>query len=341
MPKLSRRQALLAAGAAAVVVPAAAKPALGDGFVRIGGIEQWIGVQGRNPHAPVLLYLHGGPGEAMSPFRDLFVPYENDFTIALWDQRGSGRTYGRGGRDQTPGMDEDQFVRDGIEVAQVLRRRFRQRKIVLVGQSWGSFLAERIAKARPDLFHAVVGTGQVADRKASIEAQERYARKVMTEKGDQDGIKALDELTKLPLTDDKRRFATRKYLIGPEDQKFLAREDKFMGPKPWPKAGKVADWIGGYLYTSNKLVPKLLARPDPTEILGYDFQIPIFVIQGQADLICPTEAARDYAARISAPITAFDQIDGGHFACLTNPQGFLNILKRRVIPLCGRTQARL
>jgi pimeloyl-ACP methyl ester carboxylesterase len=233
-------------------------------------------------------------------------------------------------------MDPDQFVRDGVEVAQSLRRRFGRRKIVLVGQSWGCALGERMAKARPDLFYAVVGTGQQVSLQATVEAQERYARKVMTEKQDLEGIKALDEVSKLPLTDDKRRFATRKYLIGPEDQKFLAREEKFTGPRPWPKAGEIADWVGGYIHTSNTLVPKLVAEPDGVDLLGYDFGVPIFIVQGKDDLICPTEAAREYAAKIRAPATAYAEIDGGHFACLTDPDQFLTVLRRQVLPLCGR-----
>ena len=30
--------------------------------VKIGGIDQWLHIRGRNRNNPVLLYLHGGPG---------------------------------------------------------------------------------------------------------------------------------------------------------------------------------------------------------------------------------------------------------------------------------------
>jgi hypothetical protein len=70
------------------------------------------------------------PGEAMSPFLDLFRPYEEDFTIAIWDQRGSGKTYSRYGA-ATPGMNLSQFILDAIEATAYPRRRFAKSKIVL------------------------------------------------------------------------------------------------------------------------------------------------------------------------------------------------------------------
>jgi pimeloyl-ACP methyl ester carboxylesterase len=337
MIELSRRDALLGVAAVSLATrtAAAAAAAAGvadDGFVRIGGIDQWVGVRGEHSSAPLMLYLHGGPGEAMSPFQDLFVPYEQDFLVALWDQRGAGRTYARSGRDATSGMNPDQFLHDGIQLAELLRRRYAKRKIVLVGQSWGAALGIRMAKQRPDLFHAFVGTGQPVGVKLTELAQERYARRVLQAKGDKAALAALEQAVKLPLSDPKRRSATRKLDFGAEDQKFLSREDAFVGPKPWPKTGDVADWIGGYLFTSDTLVPKLFAGPDVIDDIGYRFPAPIFVIQGKDDHISPTDVARDYMLKMHAPAKGFMEIAGGHFVVLTNPAGFLDALRRHVLP---------
>lgn len=335
--ELSRRESLLGMIAASVARPTLAGATAGgvaeEGFLRIGGIDQWVSVRGSNRHAPLMLYLHGGPGEAMSPFQDLFVPYEQDFLVALWDQRGAGRTYARSGRDKTPDMTPEQFLRDGIELSELLRRRWSKGKIVLLGQSWGSTMSIQMAKRRPDLFHVNVGTGQAVSIRQTELAQERHARQVLEAKGDKAGLEALDAAMKLPLTDPKRRFATRKFDIGPEDSKFLSREGKFTGPKPWPKTGPVADWIAGYGFTSDTLVPKLLAGPDVVDAAGYDFSLPIVVIQGKDDYICPTEPARRYVAKMHAPRKVFVEIEGGHFACLTNQQAFVHELRRHVLPL--------
>src|SRR4051794_204548 len=69
-------------------------------FVKIGGIEQWITIRGENRENPVVLMLHGGPGGAMSNLSAIFRPWENDFTVVQWDQRGAGKTYARNGANE-------------------------------------------------------------------------------------------------------------------------------------------------------------------------------------------------------------------------------------------------
>ena len=64
-------------------------------YVSIGGIEQWVTIRGEDRANPVLLFLHGGPGDVTSPWTfALFAPWEKHFTVVQWDQRGAGRTLG-------------------------------------------------------------------------------------------------------------------------------------------------------------------------------------------------------------------------------------------------------
>ena len=45
----------------------------------------------------------------------------------------------------------------------MLRERFNEQKIYLVGHSWGTIIGVRAAQARPDLFHAYIGSAQMVD----------------------------------------------------------------------------------------------------------------------------------------------------------------------------------
>jgi pimeloyl-ACP methyl ester carboxylesterase len=338
--RLTRRRAigLMAAVPALLSAPGSAATARGideTGFVRIGGIEQWIAIQGSDVRNPVLLYLHGGPGEAQSPFLKQFVPWQKDFTVVNWDQRGSGRTYGRNGAS-TPGMSTpelalDRLCEDARELAEHLCKRLSKKKLVLVGQSWGAELGLHVVKRWPDLFHAFVGTGQPVSWTLKIEAQERRARTQATAAGDQETLKALDAAASLPVSDQKRIMATRKYRMSSSDLEYLKVVETFMGSPPFPTQGDVADWMAGGRFTFTHLAPieyTLDARK-----LGLDMPIPFFVIQGRDDRIAPFEVTEAYVGEVRAPKKALIPIEGGHWACFTNAAAFVEALRTHVVPL--------
>lgn len=136
-------------------------------YVTIGGIRQWVTIRGENKKNPVILFVHGGPGAALSGEAAIFREWEHDFTLVQWDQRGGGLTFAAGAR-LTPDVPMARMVGDGIEVADYVRRKLGKDRMVLIGHSWGSVLGVYMAKARPDLFSAYVGTGQLRDAAGEI-----------------------------------------------------------------------------------------------------------------------------------------------------------------------------
>jgi proline iminopeptidase len=328
--RISRRHAIGLLAAAPVLCQAATRGVDETGFVRIGGIEQWIGVQGADVRNPVILFLHGGPAEAQSPFLKQFVPWQAQYTVVNWDQRGSGRTYGRNGAS-TPDLTLDRLCEDAREVAEHARKRLAKKKIILVGQSWGAELGLHVIKRWPELFYAFVGTGQPVSWPLKIEAQERWARAQATANGDAETLKALDDTASLPTTDPKRIGASRKYRFSPSDLEYLKIPTAFLGPPPTPKEGEVADWLAGSQFTFPKLAP--VEYDFDARKLGLDMPIPYFVIQGRDDHIAPIEVAQAWFAEVRAPKKAFIPIDGGHWACFTNATAFLAALREHVRPL--------
>src|SRR5689334_20361206 len=145
-----------------------ATPIQEERFVTLGGLEQWITIRGANRMNPVLLFVHGGPGDAQSALRSFYQIYENDFTVVQWDQRGAGRTFGK--NPNSP-PEADRIESDGVELSQYLCDYLKKKKIIVLGHSWGSYIAIGMVQKKPDLFAALVGTGQVSSWRWTLQTQ--------------------------------------------------------------------------------------------------------------------------------------------------------------------------
>ncbi len=156
-------------------IPASVAPLLGaDGQeipgsvteltqVTLGGHEQSIQIRGASPNKPVLLYLSGGPGQSDLAFtRVLLDALAQDFLVVGWDQRGTGTSY--------PALDPATLtlqgaVDDTVELTNYLRDRFDEQKIYLLGESWGTTLGVLAAQQHPELYHAVLSSGQMVSQR--------------------------------------------------------------------------------------------------------------------------------------------------------------------------------
>lgn len=301
-----------------------------EGFVPIGGIDQWISIRGASPENPVLLFLHGGPGEALSPFSSVLQPWRQEFTIVLWDQRGSGKTFGR-----NPSAPEDmtleQLTQDAIEITEYVRDRLGKDKLVLAGQSWGSMIGWTAAKKRPDLFHAYVGTGQAVSWRKTVEGQESYARAQAEAASDEAALQAMAEAREAPLHSFERTAPYRPWIMPSSDLAFIEMQREYVGPEPIPQQGEVADWVRGFAFSAEALGEDVLAF-DAYDT-GVDVEIPVVVIQGKNDRVTPFDAAEQFLRGLRAPTKKFVAIQGGHFACYTNAEAFASALRQYVLPL--------
>lgn len=134
--------------------------------VRIGGHDQWIMLRGQSVENPVLLYLSGGPGQSdLAYSRALFADLTRDFVMVGWDQRGTGKSYAA--LDPTETLTLEQAIADTAELSDYLCDRFKEQKIYLIGESWGSLLGVLTAQKYPELYHAVIGSGQMVNVRES------------------------------------------------------------------------------------------------------------------------------------------------------------------------------
>lgn len=303
-------------------------------FVPIGGLEQWIQIRGEDRKNPVILILHGGPGGSLMPLPALFRGWEKRFTVVQWDQRGSGKTYGRHGESGQGELTLDRMTRDGIEVATYLRRRLHKEKVILLGHSWGTILGVLMIKVRPDLFSAFVGTGFVVAKEEKEEIIYKALMEKMRAAGDREGIRALEEIGAPPYASQEELLVEREWSLRYDIKPERNLECNLMPVVLFAPAYSLID-IMDFL-----AAPKFTARAMYEEIENYDarllgrhFDVPIFIFNGDADTVTPTDLAQAYFDSIDAPAKDFVVLrNGGHSALLTQPDEFLQVLMRHLSP---------
>jgi pimeloyl-ACP methyl ester carboxylesterase len=312
------------------------------GYVPIGGMDQWISIQGEDRTRPVLLFVHGGPGGASSAWAyPYFRAWEHDFVVAQWDQRGAGRTLSRSGVPSSLSL--DRMVQDGVQVAQYLHERLKQPKIILVGQDWGSVLGLLMIKARPDLFLAYVGTGQIVD--PVQDERDAYSLALKTVQAAHDA-QAVTDLKAAGMPPYVQGSPAQQILArwrdtceGAESARFRDARLGFALAAPGYSVHELDDWLDG-----RSISAQLLARQQrefaPRRIQG-SFEVPIFVIQGAGDCTSPAPLAMHWLEGVQAPRKQFLSIeDAGHFAMFVRSDAFLHAMLGILAPLLPTPHSR-
>jgi pimeloyl-ACP methyl ester carboxylesterase len=127
--------------------------------VNLNGSQQWISIRGKDRTKPVLLFLAGGPGGTqLATARFALGGLEDHFVVVNWDQPGAGKSFDAVKRST---LTPERYIQDAHALIEILRERFGEEQIYLVGESWGSVLGIWLVQRYPELFHAFIGTGQM------------------------------------------------------------------------------------------------------------------------------------------------------------------------------------
>ena len=303
-----------------------------DGYVPIGGIDQWIQIRGEDLDNPVLMFLHGA-GMTMTPFTPVLRSWERHFTVVQWDRRGVGKTLARNGRADSGQLTFDLMASDGVEVAEYLCRRLRTSKVIVLGHSQGTIVGILMAQRRPDLFSAYVGTGQITDmaRNEAASYQLAIERARATGHG-----KAARELTKIgaPPYPSARTWLIKQrwsFETDPELRAWGKKSLPMVLTAPQRSLRDVYLFNTAFTFYPQPLYTETMAWN--AALHGTRFEVPFFLFQGDSDRVTLTTLATEYFDTIRAPVKELALIPGGaHCAVLMQPDAILDQLRARVIP---------
>lgn len=312
-------------------------------FVTLGGFDQYIRIRGRDRHNPVMLDLHGGPGSAHSgiTYRTL-RPLTEYFTLVDWDQRGAGKS--RGDDSLVPTMNYQRMVDDTVELIEHLQQHLGVEKVVLVGHSWGGMLGLGVVQKRPDLIAAYVGVGQGLAWNKGVDETQRLLMDAAKKSGDTETYESLMSLPKSwppkQDTEANERITIIQEPLGQYGKGIHALKETNLF-----KSDIVIDAIlspdislaefRGVLSMSEAtmaLREDMYDRDFRSEF-GYQYQVPMFIFQGEHDWQTPTTLVKPWFAKLEAPHKEYIAFEDSAHIVFTEESGkYLVEMVNRVRP---------
>jgi pimeloyl-ACP methyl ester carboxylesterase len=305
-------------------------------FVSIGGIDQWISIRGEDQSNPVLLVIHGGPGSCYTIFTPHLRGWEKHFTVVQWDQRGAGKTFARMDLRGHGGFSLGRLASDGISVAEYLRARLQKERLFLLASSMGSTFGLQIARSRPDMFYAYIGTDQNVGMVRARDEIHRQALDRLRMHGLTRGVRALERIGADPALWTRHDFTAVAQWTMKSDPPGFRRTIKLLKNAVWYAPGwKLRDiraFVAGMRFSLEQLLPEIVQYDAWAQ--GTRFELPIFIFQGETDVLTTSSMARALFNDIVAPTKQMELISGaGHFAAFLQPELFLEKLLTYVRPL--------
>jgi pimeloyl-ACP methyl ester carboxylesterase len=304
-------------------------------FVPVGGIDQWISIRGEDRNNPILLMLHGGPGSSYCIFTPQLRAWEKHFTIVQWDQRGAGKTFARTGSRGCGEMSMKQLINDAIEVAEYLRGRLKQNQLFLLASSIGSTFGLQVVRSRPELFYAYIGTDQNVGMVRGQELNYRQVVERLRALGMDRGARVMERIGANPACWSPRDFTDVAQWTMKSDPSGFRRTMKLLKDAVWYSPEwtlrDIRAFVKGMHFSLEQLLPELV-RFDAWACTRFD--LPIFIFQGESDVLTTLLLAQQYFDDIEAPLKKIERISGaGHLAAFLQAEQFLDKLLIHVRPL--------
>jgi pimeloyl-ACP methyl ester carboxylesterase len=185
--------------------------------IRVGGIEQYVRIMGKDVTKPLFLFLHGGPGGSVMGYAHKFTSrLQQHFVVVQWDQRETGKTL-QLNSSPVP-LTLQLFQSDTKVLVDSLLKQFNRKKLYLAGHSWGTVLGFALAKEFPEYIYAYLAISPVIHQVES----ERIILKLMKDSArkSSDSIQ-IRELSKIqiPFKTGEDLYYHRKWLFKFNGQK--------------------------------------------------------------------------------------------------------------------------
>lgn len=270
-------------------------------MINLGGVDQYVLLRGKDRIAPLLIYVHGGPGASATPFlRTHNADLENDFVAVYWDQRGAAKSFDA--NLDPADMTVDEMAADLGELIDLLLAEFNQDQVILVGHSWGTVLALEHVANRPETVAAYIAVSQTTNQMASDAAGTQWALEQARAAGDTTAITDLETIGLPPYTLEEF-FTQRRYLnqfggtlVESQSDLDLLCLSLATSEFAWPDA---ISFVRGTGFSGKALWAEQQQYDVSSRHSSID--VPMFLMLGRHDRVISPDLGAAYFANLEAP----------------------------------------
>lgn len=279
-------------------------------WVTLNGDRQNIHVLSEDIRNPIILFIHGGPGVCDRHWvRHCQSSLAKHYTMVLWDQRGSGKSYRNSVRKRTPQVEE--YIQDAKALIEYLCKCYGQEKVIIAGHSWGTVIGAPLAYRYPEHILAYIAQGQVVNgaenERISYEFCLREARKAKDAKALQklEGGAPVNGVYPSAKAMRAQRDCLTRY--GGADYRHRGGlVSSILIPLLTMKGYRLRDipgYIKGALYLSDAMWPQVIDRDYDKTITA--LAMPVLMTTGRHDYNTPFELAQNWFNHLQAPYKEF------------------------------------
>jgi pimeloyl-ACP methyl ester carboxylesterase len=303
--------------------------------VILNGSRQWVSIRGLDTSNPVLLFLAGGPGGSqLAAERFALGELEKHFIVVNWEQPGAGKSFDAVDRST---LTPNRYIEDAHALVTILKERFGQEKVYVLGESWGSALGIMLVQRYPEDFHALIGTGQMVAFLENDLMCYQFALDWAHERGDTKKIEVLTQQGPPPYYGPGTAWKEAVFLTDTftyMNQNPAIRDNGF---NTWrdlaaPEYGlydKVS-WFRGVLETLDVVYPQLWEVDFRQQ--AAQLEVPVYFLIGRHDINAPTILTEQYYDVLKAPnkeIVWFEH--SGHTPWVSESDLFVQAIVEKVL----------
>lgn len=298
----------------------------------INGVKQCVHIISENSANPLLVYLHGGPGDAALPLMERFnSDLAKKYTLIIWEQRGAGKSYYPFEANEE--ITIATFISDLKVLVLKLLSEWEKEKVCLMGHSWGSIIGMEFIKRYPKLIEYYIGVGQVICSQEMFTASRTYILEHSSDPKIRQRIASIDTSFR-----QEKWYNDLMYFMN----QLIKTEGSLYGKKSY--ASFYPYFVRSKNYSLRDCLHRIKGSKQSIERLWQEvalvdftqytsFEVPIILIEGEQDYHVSEKTAFAFYQQLNSPKSYIRMKKAAHFPQWTRAADFNQIVNELEIPL--------